>query len=218
MTIETGKRQVLVDAVLDFGSIAQNASAALTVAVPQALVGQAVHVTPPRNVAAVASQGTLTMDTQPTEDDTMTIGTRVYTFRDTFTGADDEIANGADLAAAQANLVAAINGTGTDGVEYKNTVANTQITAADFAADDSVFTAIVPGTAGDAIATTETFTAVTNVFDAATLGTTRAGAAVSGLTATAHVSAADEITVILTNNTGGALNADAGTFRTIVWF
>lgn len=218
MTIETGKRQVLVDAVLNFGSIAQDASAALTVAVPQVQLGQAVIVTAPRNVAAIASQGTLTMDTKPTEDDTFTIGTRTYTFRDTFTGADDEIFIGADLAASQANMVKAINGTGTDGVEYKNTTVNTDVTQAAFATNASVLTAIVPGTAGDSIATTETFTAGTNVFDAATLGTTRAGAAVSGLTATAHVSAADEVTVILTNGTAGAVDADEGTFRVIVWF
>ena len=218
MATETGKRQVLVDADLNYGSIAANASAALTVAVPQALVGQAVHVTAPRNVAAIASQGTLTMDVIPTEDDTMTIGTRVYTFRDTFTGGDDEIFIGANVAATQANTVAAINGTGTDGVEYKNTAPSTDVTMGAFAANDAVLTAIVPGAAGDAIATTETFTPVTDVFDAATLGTTRAGADVSGLTATAHVSAADEVTVILSNNTAGALDADSGTFRVIVWF
>lgn len=218
MATETGKRQVLVDADLDFGSIATNASAALTVAVPQAVVGQAVHVTAPRNVAAIASQGTLTVDLQVTADDTMTIGSRTYTFKSTFTGGDDEIMIGGTLGATQTNIVAAINGTGTDGVEYKNTAPSTDVTAAAFATDASVLTAIVPGAAGDSIATTETFTGVTNVFDGATLGTTRAGADWSGLTATAHVSDADEVTVILSNNTGGALDADSGTFRVIVWF
>jgi hypothetical protein len=38
-----------------------------------------------------------------------------------------------------------------------------------------VFTANVKGTAGNSLATTETYTAGTNVFDAATLGTTTAG-------------------------------------------
>ena len=38
-----------------------------------------------------------------------------------------------------------------------------------------VITAITKGVTGDEIATTETFTAGTNVFDAATLGTTTAG-------------------------------------------
>ena len=121
-------------------------------------------------VNAVASQGTLTMDTQPTADDTMTIGTKVYTFTtDGTAAADGEIDVGADLADAKTLVVAAINGT--DG----NNDAHTSVTAAAFAGDDCVITASTKGTAGDAIATTETFTAGTNVFDAATLGTTTAG-------------------------------------------
>ena len=125
--------------------------------------------------STVKSQGTLTVDTQPTVMDTMTIGDVVYTFKapeDTDT--DGEISIGTDLATAQANIVAAVNGT--DGIN----TANPYVTMADFAADAAVLTAIEGGTAGDLIATTETFTAVTNVFDAATLGTTTAGADATG--------------------------------------
>lgn len=121
-------------------------------------------------VNAVASQGTLTMDTQPTADDTMTIGTKTYTFTaDGTAAADGEIDVGADLADAKTLVVAAINGT--DGIN----TAHTQVTAAAFSGDDMVITASTKGVAGDLIATTETFTAATNVFDAATLGTTTAG-------------------------------------------
>lgn len=121
-------------------------------------------------VNAVASAGTLTMDTQPTADDTMTIGTKTYTFTADGTADEDgEIDVGADLADAKTLVVAAINGT--DG----NNTAHTQVTAAAFSGDDCVITASTKGTAGDDIATTETFTAGTNVFDAATLGTTTAG-------------------------------------------
>lgn len=121
-------------------------------------------------VNAVASQGTLTMDTQPTAGDTMTIGTKTYTFTaDGTAAADGEIDVGADLADAKTLVPAAINGT--DGIN----TAHTQVTAAAFVGDDMVITASTKGTAGDSIATTETFTAVTNVFDAATLGTTTAG-------------------------------------------
>lgn len=123
---------------------------------------------------ATASQGTLTVDTQPIIGDTFTIGvgagSKVYTFvAELDADADGEVGIGADLAAAQLNIVAAINGT--DGFN----VAHTQVTAGAFAADDSIITAIVPGTPGDLIATTETFFAATNIFDAATLGTTTAG-------------------------------------------
>lgn len=112
-----------------------------------------------------ASSNTLTVDTQPTAGDTMTLGGKTYIFvPDTTDNADGEITIGTDLATAQAAIVAAVNGT--DG----HNVANTQVSLGDFTANDSTVTALVGGTAGDAIATTETFTAGTNVFSAATLG------------------------------------------------
>ena len=117
------------------------------------------------------AQGTLTVDTQPLADDTMTIGSKVFTFvTDESASADGEIDVGADLADAKVQIVAAINGT--DGWN----TAHTLVTAAAFATNDCVITAILPGTDGNSIATTETFDEVTNVFDAATLGTTTAGA------------------------------------------
>jgi len=128
------------------------------------------------------SQGTLTLDTIPIAGDTMTIGVtggvKVYTFRALVDwDANGEIAIGTTLAATQANIVAAINGT--DGIN----TAHTQVTAETFNDENkSIITAIDPGTAGDTIATTETFTAGTNVFDAATLGTTSAGGAVGAVT------------------------------------
>lgn len=121
-----------------------------------------------------ASQGTLTMDTQPTAGDTTTIGIagdlKVFTWVALGTAdADGEIDIGANVAAAKVNFVAAINGT-----DAQNT-ASLYVSAAAFAGDDCVLTALVGGTVGDNIITTETFTAGTNVFDAGTLGTTNAG-------------------------------------------
>jgi len=115
-------------------------------------------------VNAVAATAVLTMDTQPTAGDTMTIGTKVYTFTTDGTAADDgEIDVGADLADAKTLVVAAINGT-----DSINT-AHPDVTASAFSGDDCTITASAKGTAGNAIATTETFTAGTNVFDTATL-------------------------------------------------
>jgi hypothetical protein len=65
--------------------------------------------------------------------------------------------------------VAAINGT--DGINTPHP----SVDAGNFAANACLLTALVGGVAGNATATTETFTAGTNVFDAATLGTTTAG-------------------------------------------
>lgn len=118
----------------------------------------------------VAAQGTLSMATKPTPGDTVTLGTTVYTFvPDGTANAAGEIDVGSDAAAAQANFVAAVNGT--DGFN----TAHPLVSAGDFAANDCVITALTPGTAGNSIASTETFTAVGNIFDAVTLGTTTAG-------------------------------------------
>ena len=119
--------------------------------------------------STVASQGTLTIAEPVTADDTMTIGASVYTFKAGATAVVLEIGLGADEAATKLAIVAAINGT--DGFN----TANASVTAAAFATDDCVLTAIVPGTVGDAIVSTETFTHGSNIFDATTLGTTTAG-------------------------------------------
>jgi len=159
------------------------------------------------------SQGTLTVVTQPISGDTMTIGDKVFTFVTNGTAnADGEISIGTDAATAQANIVAAINGT--DGWN----TASAYVTIAAFAANAAVLTALVGGVAGDSIATTETFNGVGNIFDAATLGTTTAGvdcsaanavtALVAAITAndTQGVGAADGAgdTVVLTADTKGA--------------
>lgn len=106
----------------------------------------------------VFATGTLTMDTQPTSGDTVTIGNNTYIFVPVGTdNAEGEISIGASLAEAQANLVAAIN------------AAHPLVTASDFVADACTITAKIGGTVSNGIATTETFTAATNVFAAAAL-------------------------------------------------
>jgi hypothetical protein len=130
-----------------------------------------------------ASQGTLTVDTQPTLGDQFVIGDKTFTIvpADSANG-DGDVALGEDLATTQANIVAAINGS--DG--FNN--ASGYVSAGDFTDNACILTALVGGTAGDLIDTTETFTAETNVFDAATLGTTQAGA---------DCTAADAVTAIV---------------------
>lgn len=110
---------------------------------------------------AIKPTGVLTLDTQPTANDTITIGGVVYTFKVSATVAGD-IARGADLAAAKVNLVAAINGDSLN-------AANPYVVAAAFISNNMTITARVAGTAGNSVATTETFTAGTNVFANTTL-------------------------------------------------
>jgi len=132
---------------------------------------------------------TLGAVTAGTDADTLTLDTRVYTFTSALTPTDakDTVLIGANLAAAKVNLVAAINLTGTAGTEYSeaHSTAHATVSVAAFAGDDMVATAKITGTSGNSIATTETFLAGSNVFDAATLGTTTAGVERVATTATA---------------------------------
>jgi hypothetical protein len=119
----------------------------------------------------VFAKVTLTMDTQPADGDTMTIGARTYTWQSTLTNVDGNIWIGADLAAAKLNLGYAIAATGgTSGTDYAAAMtANTQVFIGAFATNDAIFTALTVGVAGNALVSTETFTAGTNVFSAVTL-------------------------------------------------
>lgn len=159
------------------------------------------------NIAAstVAAAGTLTLATQPTAGDTMSIANKVYTFVAAGTGdIDGEIALGVDLAATKPLVVAAINGT-----DAWNT-ANTLVSAAAFSGDTCVITSRIEGTVGNAYTSTETFTAVGNVFDAATLGTTTAGTdCAAGAAITALVAA-------ITGDTQAVVTAVDGAGDTVV--
>lgn len=129
-------------------------------------------------VAGVAAQGTLTIAEPVTTTDQFTIDTQQYTLLTTPIAAYD-IAIGADEAATKVNIVAAINASGTPGTEYfAGTLAHPTVVATAFVGDAGVLTARANGTAGNSIVSAETgngLTHASNVFDAATLGTTTAG-------------------------------------------
>jgi hypothetical protein len=149
--------------------------AASTTAKRTTLFGTDDYVVGSRGVAA---QGTLTVAADVTEDDTIVINGVTFTFKDALTGAANEILNGADHDATQASLEAAFKDRDNMGVLHSVDDATFDAIAVSmgaFSSDDAVFTADVKGVAGNSIATTETFTSGSNVFDAATLGTTTAG-------------------------------------------
>lgn len=112
-------------------------------------------------INASKATGSLTLDTNPTADNTMTIGTVVYTFK-AAAAVEGDIAIGVDLAATKVNVVAAIKGT--DGINTEHPV----VTCGNFAANVLTITAKDVGSSGNVV-TSETFTAITNVFGAATL-------------------------------------------------
>jgi hypothetical protein len=111
---------------------------------------------------ATAGVGTLTVDGIPTNNDTVTIGATVYTYK-TAPAASYELALGADAEEAIDNLVEAING------DLFGTDAHPDVTAAKATAATMTVTAKVPGVAGNSIATTETFTEAGSVWDAVVL-------------------------------------------------
>lgn len=128
---------------------------------------------------ATTSQGTLTITVVPSNGETITIGSKTYTWQTVLTNVDGNIAIGGSLAAAQQNLIDAINltsTTGGPGNQYAVAMTeHSQVSAAaTWVANALVITAKTAGVAGNTIATTETM--INGSFDAATLGTTRAGA------------------------------------------
>lgn len=124
-------------------------------------------------VEGVYAQATLHLATKPTANDTVTIGGVVYTFKVAATLLGD-VAIGAAVTNSQANLKAAVNG------DTLNP-ANPFVTMATFATNNGVVTARVAGTVGNTITTTASLAAgAPDQWDAATLGTTRAGSLAAG--------------------------------------
>jgi uncharacterized protein len=150
-----------------------------TVAAAGAFVGNNLVLTAKTPGAAGNSIATTESFTAGTNVfDAETLGTTQAGADPGLTNTDGRIAIGNDVAATQANIVAAINLSGTAGTQYAAAMTQHPTVAAAnaFAGNNLVLTAKTPGTTGNGIATTESFTAGTNVFDAATLGTTKAGA------------------------------------------
>ncbi len=176
----------------------------------------ALTKTLPTNIAidisdhAAHATDNLTIVAQPTAGDTMTIGTKIYVFVPNGTdNLDTEISVATDLATAKLAIVAAINGT--DGHNTPHPL----VSAGTFAGNVSAITALVGGTVGNSIATTENFTNVGNVFSATALaGGTNCSAANTGshILAAINASGTEPITasangnnVVLTADVAGTL-------------
>jgi hypothetical protein len=171
----------------------------------------------PVNINAYTVKATdgLTVDVKPTVGDTMTIGTKDFTFVPSGTAnGDGEIDVGipADLLAdIQASIVKAIRGT--DGHNEPHPLVTCDEA---FLGNVLAITALIGGVAGNDIATTETFTAETNVFSADKLANGSDCVAADAVTAlaaaitnsdTQGVGAVDGAgnTVVLTADIGGVI-------------
>ncbi len=108
-------------------------------------------------VSGTYATGTLTLAANAVANETVTIGSRVYTWK-AAVGAANEVLVGANASDSCDNLIAAINAGAGEGSLYgTGTVAHTQVTAVAGAGDTVVITSIAEGPAGT-IATTETMT------------------------------------------------------------
>ena len=114
----------------------------------------------------------LTISVQPTPGDTITIGTRTYTFQanGSLTNVAYNIEVGLSLGATQLNIFNAVMRAGTPGTGYAAlTPANDAATMSKFTANVATVKARVSGSAGDAIATTSVLTEVGDGFGSTTL-------------------------------------------------
>ena len=108
--------------------------------------------------AAVAATSLLTFTGQPSNGDTVTIDSKVYTYQTTLTNIDGNVLIGASAALSRDNLVDAINlgaGAGTD-YALATKLHRTVSAAANAANMDA--TAKTPGTSGNSIVTADTGT------------------------------------------------------------
>lgn len=104
----------------------------------------------------VAADGTFTLTNNVAGDETVTIGSRTYTFKAAPADAN-EVDIGVDASGSLDNLIAAINGGAGSGTAYgAGTVPHADVTAAAGTGDTMDVTAKVAGTVGNAIATTTT--------------------------------------------------------------
>lgn len=113
-------------------------------------------------VNAVAATVALTSDnTNVSADDEVVVGDQTYVYVEAFTTdpatVPNEVLIGADADESLGNLVKAIKGTGTEGVEYSvGTESSTEVTAGAVASHAFAITALVKGVIGNAIAVSTT--------------------------------------------------------------
>jgi hypothetical protein len=133
------------------------------VALNAGLIGVPVH-------GVAASRLLTTTATAPVDGATVTLGTKVYTFKTSLTGAnvDGNVLIGGSAAIALDNLKSAVNLTSGAGTTYAAaTTIHPTVTATDNTDTTQLFAAKVAGVAGNSIAVTET--SATLSFPTATL-------------------------------------------------
>ncbi len=152
--------------------------------------------------STVKSQGTITQSVgDVSNNDTVTIDGKVYTFQTTLTNVDGHVLIADTASHTLDNLVAAINKGAGAGTNYAlATSKHTTVSAAKGTSATVIITALKGGTDGDAITLAKS--AAHYAVDAATLGTTTAGVdptadeIVDALVATINASATERVVAV----------------------
>ena len=145
-------------------------------------------------LAGTKAVETLTFGGNAGNGETVTIGTKVYTFQTTLTNVDGNVFIGATASDSLDNLIAAINlGAGAGTLYATLMTANTDVVAAAGAGDTMDVEALVGGTAGNAIAV------ATDVTLGAWVGTDLAGGLDDGTITVSKVTAEDDEVVVYTS-------------------
>jgi hypothetical protein len=119
--------------------------------------GESTYQVSPSQLTAVAATGTLTATGNFSNGDTVTTGTKTYTFQTTLTNVNGNVLIGASASDSLDNLITAINlGAGSGTLYAAATTANGFVSAAAGAGDTMNVTALVAGSAANTTATTET--------------------------------------------------------------
>lgn len=192
---------VVVDGeTLTIGDETYEIDAGQTLTVPNIGVDCKAHM--------VQAHNTLTLGGGvPSNGETMTIGTRVYTWKTVLEAADD-IKIGT-IEECIDNFVAAIAAVSGEGTQFgTGTTANVNVTAVKTNTTTATLTAIIYGTVMNTLATTETMVHASNIFSGATLG---GGGDCSAANAVTDIIAA------FTSNTTYDITATDGTGDSVVF-
>ena len=112
--------------------------------------------------SAIAAIGTLTFTQQPANDETVTIDSKVYTFKTTLTNTDGFVKIGTDLSGSIANLVSAINLGAGSGTRYAAaTTLHSTVSAIQVGTTQVKVTAKTAGTGGNSLGSTTDVTGAT---------------------------------------------------------
>jgi hypothetical protein len=165
--------------------------------------------------AGVKATSNLLLNSLPLNNETVVIGTTTYTFKTVLTPANWEVLIGATAADSADNLTWAINMTPGHPGTYQVPNAHPDATAAQGAGDSVDVTAIVAGTKGNLIATSETLSDVLSIWTGATLAGGAGDVVVLSVAGSEAPSEHGAIGAVTTKGAVAAYNSDFSNWKLV---